>query len=481
MQRKSVKVNRVIYAGCAVGVLAASAGILFGAAPSKKAFIRLDKIDYLKTGGGLIQNARGETVVLRGITLGSWLLQELRMCPNNGEDKARDYHATLAVLAERFGDKKAVELINIYLDNWITVDDLDRLKKLGVNCVRVPFTYRNFQSDDNGTRIRNKDGGIDFSRLDWIVSECGKRGIYVILDMHGAPGFQSSVPSCSRENENTLFDCSLAGLKYRQRTAELWQKLAGHFKGNPAVAAFDLLSGPADGFSGMDKNGCRLEHFYKKLLKVVRAEDPDRILIVHGGNAVENLTGAKCFHGCNIVYQPDTEHLSLPEIDRLISDISACPDRNIPLITDGFYADDIWDCALSAFNKNDIHWCVKAYKGVETRNSDLFVYTADMEPADLQEDTFEQIKSKWDKPCRTAVGFTRNKEFAAALKKYLTGADQTDRECPADGESAVTVEVYNTAGDVPKADSGKTDDPFKFVYGTVTLAGMGTLAELTKK
>jgi hypothetical protein len=137
MQRKTKEVTKVVCMGCAVGVLAASASILCGAASSKKATIRLDKSDYLKTDGRQIKNARGETVVLRGVNFGNWLMQEARMYPNNGEDKVWGYHDTLAVLAERFGDEKAVELLNTYMDNWITAYDLDRLKKLGVNCVRV--------------------------------------------------------------------------------------------------------------------------------------------------------------------------------------------------------------------------------------------------------------------------------------------------------------------------------------------------------
>ena len=110
MQRK--KVNKIVAVGCAVGILAASAGILVGAAASGKAYFQLDKSDCLKTSGQNIQNARGETVILRGVNLGGWLLQESWMCPNNGEDKVWGYYDTLETLIERFGDDKAEELLN---------------------------------------------------------------------------------------------------------------------------------------------------------------------------------------------------------------------------------------------------------------------------------------------------------------------------------------------------------------------------------
>jgi len=472
MQRKSVKVNRVIYAGCAVGVLAASAGILFGAASSKKAFIRLDKIDYLKTGGGLIQNARGETVVLRGITLGGWLLQESRLYPNNN---------TLALLAERFGEEKAGELMNTYLDNWITANDLDRLKKLGVNCVRVPFTCRNFLSNDNSPRRKNNDSVIDFSRLDWMVAECGKRGIYVIPDMYAAPGFQSSDPSCGKAKANELFDCSLAGLKCRQRTAELWQALAKHFKGNPAIAAFGLLHAPMNSYPEEDINGCSLLHLTNKLYKAVRAEDPNRMMIIQGSRDRESLSNPKHFCWHNIGYQPPVNHWAEPEIDLAIAELIARTNRKVPVFIGECQTDGSMDYALSAFNKKELSWCVRTYKGVETQKSNRFLYTSELEAIDLQQDSFEDIKAKWGKPCRTSKSFAENTELAAMLKRYLNGAVQASEEQSDSAEPDMKVEVYDSTDHIPNEGDKKSADPFKFVYGSVKLVGMGTLAELTKK
>ena len=63
------------------------------------------------------------------------------------------------------------ELFDTYQDNWITGYDFDVVRDAGCNVVRIPFWYRNFQMDDEGTWRRDKTGGIDFSRLDWAVEE----------------------------------------------------------------------------------------------------------------------------------------------------------------------------------------------------------------------------------------------------------------------------------------------------------------------
>ena len=135
--------------------------------------------DALHTESYKIKNANGEEVFLRGLNLGGWLIMEDWFCPV-ANDKTGDVY-TYQVLEERFGTEKTYELMNIYQDNWIVESDFLNIAEMGFNCVRIPFWYRNFQSDDNGTWILDENGEIDLSRLEWAVEMCRKYGLYAIL------------------------------------------------------------------------------------------------------------------------------------------------------------------------------------------------------------------------------------------------------------------------------------------------------------
>ena len=236
--------------------------------------------DYLVVKGRKMYNKKGEHIQLKGVNLGAWLVRENWLNPDDvdveykskmTEEEQKRYWGTFYedlteeqkaifdpyygkkydgemiydVLEKRFGREKAQELLNMFYDNWITEWDLDNIKSMGFNCVRVPFWYRNFYYDDQGTKIYNEKGEWDFSRLDWIVEECSKREIYVILDMHGAVGSQSDAPHSGRGYAGAqLMEDSDRGERYRELTDELWTAIASRFNGNPAVAMYDLLNEP---------------------------------------------------------------------------------------------------------------------------------------------------------------------------------------------------------------------------------------------
>ena len=158
--------------------------------------------DFLTTAGRKLVNRRGEEVTLHGVNLGAWLIWEDWLNPY---EEATDHYDVITKLTDRFGVEAAYDLMDVYYDNFITAADLYEIAKLGFNCVRVPFWYRNFYYDDAGTKILDKNGEWDFYRLDWIVEECGKRGLYVILDMHGAVGFQSDAPHSGKAKSCGLY------------------------------------------------------------------------------------------------------------------------------------------------------------------------------------------------------------------------------------------------------------------------------------
>ena len=101
---------------------------------------------------------------------------------------SKDQKTISEKLTNRFGKKIKENLISIYEENYFTSNDLDKLKEMGMSVIRVPFTYMNLYDKIKNNWILKKNA---FDKLDWIVKESSKRGIYVILDLHGAFGSQN--------------------------------------------------------------------------------------------------------------------------------------------------------------------------------------------------------------------------------------------------------------------------------------------------
>ncbi len=399
--------------------------------------VALTQEDFLTVQGRKIVNQKGENVQLKGVNLGAWLVRENWLNPDcidveykskmteeeqkkywgtfyedmTAEQKAvfdpyykKDYDGEMVydVLEKRFGREKAQELLNIFYDNWITEWDLDNIKSMGFNCVRVPFWYRNFYYDDKGTKILDEKGDWDFSRLDWVVEECGKRGLYVILDMHGAVGSQSDAPHAGRAFQGAqLMENSERGEEYRRLTDELWTAIAERFNGNPAVAMYDLLNEPmCDVKCGELTRRIKNEAIYTRLYDTVRAVDNDHIITMEAiwtGWALPKTF----FKGWeNVVYQVHFYNNS-DFIFNFFLLLTIAIHPNVPLMVGEFYPHEktTWNNCFSTMNKLNYSWMCWTYKatGSGMWDSDWCMYGSKngFSRAKIFSGSYEQIAAAW--------------------------------------------------------------------------------------
>jgi glucan 1,3-beta-glucosidase len=216
--------------------------------------------------GTHLVDARGKTVVLRGVNLGTWLAVE----PTFTGLAFRDEKSLWADLERRFGADKAREIREAYRTAWVTAEDFRRVHDLGLNHVRVPFWYGLLEDDAHPGKYLD-DG---WRWLDRVVEWSEKAGLYCVLDLHGAPGGQSKEAHTGERERNAFWsDPAL-----QKRTAALWAAVARRYKGRAAVAAFDLLNEPMgapDGRAAVTAQGA--------LAHAVRQADPGRLVIVEDG------------------------------------------------------------------------------------------------------------------------------------------------------------------------------------------------------
>ena len=424
--------------------------------------------DFLTVKGRKIVNQKGEKVQLKGVNLGAWLVRENWLNPDDvdveykskmtEEEQARywgtfyedlteeqkevfdpyygkkyDGEMVYDVLEARFGKEKAQELLNIFYDNWITEWDLDNIKAMGFNCVRVPFWYRNFYTgsvyDENGNleKILDENGEWDFSRLDWIVEECSKRELYVILDMHGAVGSQSSAPHAGKDMAGApLMENSERGERYRVLTDELWTAIASRFNGNPAVAMYDLLNEPMCDVSTTEINRrIKNESIYKRLYKTVRAVDNDHIITMEAiwtGFALPYsfMRGWK-----NVVYQVHFYNNS-DFIFNFFLLLTMAIHPNVPLMVGEFYPHEktTWKNCFSTMNKLNYSWMLWTYKatGDKMWKSDWCMYGSKdgFWRAKIFSGTYDEIAEAWSaERLNTQTGFQDTGHYAANVQAHL--------------------------------------------------------------
>src|SRR5690348_10180988 len=126
----------------------------------------------------------GKPIFLKGINLGNWLLPEGYMFEFK---KANSAQMIYTVFNQLVGERAARAFWKSFQDNYITLDDIKFIKRAGFNSVRVPFSYRLFVSPGNPEKLE----GVGFEMLDRVIGWCKQENLYVVLDMHAAPGGQT--------------------------------------------------------------------------------------------------------------------------------------------------------------------------------------------------------------------------------------------------------------------------------------------------
>lgn len=378
-----------------------------------KAASAFTSADFLKTNGTTIRKASGsgEIVYLRGTNAGGWLVQEDWMNPTN----ASDQKTMMNTLENRFGTSVRDELVAVYEDNYWTTQDFDNCAAMGMSVIRLPFTYMNL-CDDNGNLKSNA-----WQRLDWFVDNCSSRGIYVILDMHGAFGSQNGMDHSGEINDGTqLYN----NQENKNKTLNLWAKIAEHFKGNPAVAAYDILNEP--GIKAAATYSLQWD-FYNQIYSTIRSKDSDHIIIMESCWDADNLPNPSQYGWTNVAYEYHYypwEHISSVSgqasyIANKVSDI-ANHNYGVPTFVGEFTCFDqenAWKNTMSTYNQQGWHWTTWTYK--VTGNSSWGIYNHSPQPVDIYNDSADTIRNKWS-DVGTDKGWVNSKIYNV-VKEYLPG------------------------------------------------------------
>ncbi len=211
-------------------------------------------------------------IQLQGVNFGSWLNIEDFMVGLSGCDYQIDLMARY-ILDEETADS----FIHNYREKFITEADVCRVKELGFNHIRVPFSYQLFEND----LYPGSYEGPGFEYLDRIITWCRIHGVYCLLDLHAAPGGQNATPPA---NHATGYPGLWFHRHFQDRTVALWEAIARRYRDEPAVMGYDLLNEPVTDqlHDPWPDRKPQLNAFYRRLIAAIRAIDSQHILVVEG-------------------------------------------------------------------------------------------------------------------------------------------------------------------------------------------------------
>ena len=235
------------------------------------------RLPAIKQSGHLWVNANtNQRVDLRGTNLGNWLIQEFWMMGgiiSHDGGTVNDQCTLESVMAQRFGNAEKERLMKVFRSHYITTRDFDMMKAMGMNVVRIPFLYSLIEDEYNPYNLR----ADAWQYLDWAIDEAEKRGMYTILDLHGTVGGQAGA---AEQHDGCIGAAQVwTNATYWDRTKWLWDMIAQKYRGRTAVAAYDILNEP------WGTDATTLANRSYELFNVVRAKDPEHIILLPGHNS----------------------------------------------------------------------------------------------------------------------------------------------------------------------------------------------------
>jgi endoglucanase len=360
---------------------------------------------FVTTRGKEIVTPDGRPLVLKGIGIGNWLVPEGYMFKFKSANSPR---LIQAVLNQLVGEDEARHFWKSYRETYITEDDIRFIKQSGFNSVRIPFDYRLFVNEDEPRKLE----GVGYELLDRVVGWSRKEGLYVILDMHAAPGGQTGDNIDDSWGYPFLFESA----ESQDLTVRIWHKLAERYKDEPAVIGYDLLNEPIPHFFDAAYFNPKLEPVYRKIVAGIREVDKNHIVFLGGAQWDTNFKVFGPPFDDKAVY---TFHKYwMPVNQQAVEEYVAFRDKfNVPVwLGESGENTDEWVASFRGLlERNQIGWCFWPYKKMDAASCVASINTPPewdsiITFADRPRTTFEEIRN--NRPPKEKI--------EKALADYLT-------------------------------------------------------------
>jgi hypothetical protein len=284
-----------------------------------------------------------------------------------------------------------------------TEADYQRIASWGFNVVRLAISWQHIEAVEG---IYDESYFTNF--VDRDIEWAQKYGIHVIIDFakwgwspyfnytargYGLPGWLFYGYPDSQEGQSKAIDDFWLGKapggapatpqnpSMQDRMIQVWKYIAGRYKNNPTVIAYDLFNEPASGTLGVEATSDYLYPFFERLIGEIKTVDSNHIFIYQPiagmwDNSPRPLNTPNTIFSVHIYpgYYDETRTGYSGEISVLEKQLQGYlnlpqsnPSKNwnIPILTGEFgpsqsqfyLNDEIWvNDMADLYNKYNIHW-----------------------------------------------------------------------------------------------------------------------------
>jgi endoglucanase len=297
-----------------------------------------------------IVDAAGRPLLTHATNLGNWLVPEGYMWLFEGGPQSPN--EIRALVLELLGPEGSEAFWRKYRENYISHEDIALLHRAGFNAIRVPLHYRLFESDD----------AEGFKLLDRLIAWSRAEQIYVMLDLHAAPGGQTGANIDDSAGYPWLYNSPAE----QDHLIAVWQRLAKHYRDEPTVLGYDLLNEPIPHFPKLAPLNSLLEPLYKKLSEAIRKVDPNHILFLGGAQWDSNFSVFGKPFDANVAYTFH-KYWTAPDesVIRQYIDFREQYDVPIWMGESGENTDEWISQFVKTLESNNIGWAFWPYKKME--------------------------------------------------------------------------------------------------------------------
>ncbi len=317
---------------------------------------------YVHAQDARLVDGSGNKVLLRGVGLGNWLLPEGYMWKfGPGAESPREIEKVVNSL---LGDDSAGHFWKDFHDTFISEDDMALISESGFDHVRLPINSRIIMTQD-GLPIE-----AGFALIDRLIEWCRKHRLWVLLDLHGAPGGQTGTNiDDSPNNRPELF----MERRYWDQTLEIWRLLATRYANERVVLGYDLLNEPIPN-EWQYKYAADLSRLYREITAVIRAVDPNHLIVYEGSHWATNWDIFTEVWDQNSLLQFH-KYWSSPDLSSIQKFLDTRDRLGLPIyMGEGGENNIEWIyTAFRLYENFEIGWNFWPWKKIETRTSPLSV------------------------------------------------------------------------------------------------------------